>query len=446
MSTPPADPPSSWWSLTCELLDRFAAGPATTTPIARADARYDRWMTLRDRADALLGRSDRPDPAPPPATAGALRSLVAGAPDPPDAAHAVAWLLDERFSRTFPDDWIAAAPDGGHVLVAGEPYPVLDTPWTIFEPYISMPASLTDPGRDELPHVRRFRPTAAQLARVARVEIHHVKHLLRDVLAPLTAIATGHPNLRWDELEWPAGTSLWPVRPRDAGRQTALLDAIAAAALGSGCRLLVLPELSATEDGLTAIQRLIDDLYDERGEAAIVVAGSRHETVDGVRRNRAHVLLGGTALRLSHDKLTQVRLGDSIEDLGDPAPPLRLYQDGPFRLAVAICKDMLDSHVVQLFGDLGVTLLLVPAMSDKTDGFPASAAQLARVSQTLSAFANGPLLRRDGQEAPVSSLMVRATRRGAESAWPSESDPDPDGPAWVEHRLAARTCVVRPVR
>jgi predicted amidohydrolase len=403
MSTPP-EPSTSWWSLTCELLDRFVAGPAATAPNARASDRYDAWTAVGHIAHAILPDRAAPEPA------------ASG---------------------------IAAAPGGRHVLTAGDAFPVLETPWTIFKPYISRPASLTQPARDELPHLRRFRPTGEQLAKVAHVEVHNVEPFLRVVLAPLGTIATGHPNLGWDELTWPAGTSLWPVRPSDPDRQTALLGAIAGDAFASGCRLLVLPELSATEDALDAMQEQLDRLFDDHGEAALVVAGSRHETIDSVRRNRARVLLAGAPVDICHDKLTKVRVGGGIEDLGDPAPPLRLYQDGPFRLAVAICKDMLDNNVVELFAALGVTILLVPAMSDKTEGFPATAAQLARVSQTLSAFANGPLLRSDGQEAPADSIVVRAAQRHPESSWPAGSDPLPDGPVWVEHELADGSCVAK---
>ena len=64
-----------------------------------------------------------------------------------------------------------------------------------------------------------------------------------------------------------------------------------------------------------------------------------------------------------------------MEGLDGPGT-LHLYQDGPFRLAGAICKDLLDGDVEALLERLGVNVLLVPAMSSKTSNFPLAAGRL----------------------------------------------------------------------
>ncbi|HEU4974117.1 MAG TPA: hypothetical protein VFT50_03430 [Baekduia sp.] len=410
---------TSWWALTCGLLDRFAAS-GTPAPNGRADARCDSWVDVTVAAEDVLRGIEPHTPWPPAGLATALQSLVGAAVVPADAAHAVAWVLDERYSRTFPDDWAAAATSGTWELAPEEPYPVLDSPWSLFHPHLSRAASLTDPGRDELPHVRRFRPTARQRDKVARVEVHRVHTLLRDVLAPLERVATAHPNVGWDEMEWPSDGVLWPVQVRDASGQDARIRAAVRDALAAGCRLIVLPELSATGRTASEVQAVLDDHLDRHEDAAIVIAGSRHVTDPAAgRRNRAETVLAGTALRLTHDKLVPFRIGADMEALDNALPTLHLYQDGPFRFAVAICKDLLDADVHALLGALGVNLLATPAMSSKTGNFPHAAGGLLNAAQTFTIVANGPLAAVDGSPLPACSITGRPTsEHEAVRAWP----------------------------
>ena len=186
---------------------------------------------------------------------GRVGSAGRGRSEPGDTAHAVAWVIDDRFARTFPDDWIAGAAPDGFDLADGDLYPVLETPWSIFQPFLSRPASMSDPRPDELPHARRFRAGELRTEKVARVRIHPVTALLRDVLATLTSVATCHPNVAHDEIQWPAGARIWPVTVRDETRQPATVTDLVGAALDGGSRLIVLPELSATAATIAACAR-----------------------------------------------------------------------------------------------------------------------------------------------------------------------------------------------
>ena len=428
---------ASWWALACRFLDRFAAGGAGHPNLA-ADDRFDAWMLRAHRVSGLLDTREAHEPWPWPGLADALEALVAGDAEPGDTAHAVAWAIDERFARTFPDDWIAGAPADGFDLADGDLYPVLETPWSIFQPFLSRPASMSDPRPDELPHARRFRAGELRTEKVAHVRIHPVTALLRDVLSTLTSVATAHPNLALDEIQWPTGARIWPVTVRDEARQLATVTDLVGAALDGGSRLIVLPELSATAATIAAVRALLDARYDEDEDPALVLVGSRHLEVDGHRRNRAVTLIAASATQLHHDKLVPFRRGTAIEGLDGPGT-LHLYQDGPFRLAGAICKDLLDGDVETLLERLGVNVLLVPAMSTKTSNFPLAAGRLLHTAQTLTVVANGPLT--DDRGAPIAhcSMMARPTTGLSLVSWPPGGPhaAPPVSPVWVSHPLDA---------
>jgi len=430
--------PVSWWSLACAFLERFAASDSSS-PLAHLDARYDAWMDMAGRVGDLLAERDEHEPAPWPGLSQALEQLVASAAEPVDAAHAVASILDDRFAQTFPDDWTAAGDAAQFDLADGDLYPVLETPWRIFHPYLSRPASMTDPRRNELAHVRRFDASLLHPDKVTGVRVHRLTGLLRDVLTSLSSIATAHPNIDRDEIRWPDGRQLWPVTIRDPVRQVEVVTQLVSAALAGGSRLIVLPELSATGDTIAAVRALIDAHYDEE-EPAIVLAGTRHlDLGDGQRRNRATTLIAGVPVELQHDKLIPYRNGDAIEDLhGDGT--LHLYQDGQFRLAAAVCKDLLDSDIEQVLERLGVNVLLVPAMSIKTPNFPLAVARLLHTAQTLTVVANCPLVDDDGRSLPHCSLTARPTAKGLPVLfWPAGGAhaPRPQAPLWVEHPLTS---------
>jgi predicted amidohydrolase len=428
---------TSWWALTCTYLERFAR-TGRDLPTQQPDARYDAWMETSGAAHRLLDQGDAHAPAPWDGLAEALGALVAEAPEADEAAHAVAATLDQRFSATFCDDWIAAA-DGPFDLADGDLYPVLDTPWGMFHPFLSRTASMTDPRHGELAHVRRFASSALPSGKVRAVRVHPVTGLLRDVLTTLATIATAHPNVTAEELTWPEGRRLWPVTLRDPARQADVVARLVTAALDGGSRLVVLPELSATDATIAAVQALLDARYEEDEDPALVLAGTRHlELATGERVNRATTLIAASPTQLHQDKLVPFRVGEAIEDLnGDRV--VHLYQDGPFRLATAVCKDLLDADVEAVLERLAVNLLLVPAMSPKTSNFPLAAARLLHTAQTVTVVANCPLVE-DGVALAHCSLTGRPTADADPVAsWPlgGHHARPPAGPVWVGHPLPA---------
>jgi hypothetical protein len=141
---------------------------------------------------------------------------------------------------------------------------------------------------------------------------------------------------------------------------------------------------------------------------------------------------------LADGDLVPFRVGEAIEDL-DGDRVVHLYQDGPFRLAAAVCEDLLDADVEVVLERMAVNLLLVPAMSSKTSNFPLAVARLLHTAQTVTVVANCPLVE-DGLALAHCSLTGRPTADADPVAsWPlgGHHARPPAGSVWVAHPLPA---------
>jgi predicted amidohydrolase len=145
----------------------------------------------------------------------------------------------------------------------------------------------------------------------------------------------------------------------------------------------------------------------ERGETAIpvILAGSRHIERQGDEpgENEA-VVVFGTGEEAVHRKIAPYVFRDHYRDDGTPSATeiertefigstsntLAIHYSGDWSLAVAICKDLLDTAVVRALEDLRVRLILVPACSEKTDLLEHHARQLSRNAQSTVIVANLP--------------------------------------------------------
>jgi len=81
-----------------------------------------------------------------------------------------------------------------------------------------------------------------------------------------------------------------------------------------------------------------------------------------------------------------------------------VYDAGDYRVAIAICKDLLDNDVRELYARLGVNLVLVPAMSSKTADFKSSAEDMVKRSQAVTVVSNALL--RDAKDRPIDPAAV----------------------------------------
>ena len=339
------------------------------------------------------------DKLPPPGTATVLeprvREALVAALEQADGippvliARALAGLVDERYSHTFARWFRRRSP---YQPAVGDPVP-LDTPDLR---QVTAMRSTSPPWRlahrlDETRHVRLAGEWVVQFRVVFD---YSLVDTLSGAINADTVIATCHPNRDLKEFDLTGGTEdrTFPVRPRDAGRQRAEIDHLIDQATAAGASIVVLPELSVTEELAEGLHEWVRRPDGPR----VLVAGSYHQEtrVDdapGRRRNTAIAWVRGHDRPLTHDKYSPADR-PVVEDIQpDGWPELRIYvtADG-WHLTVAICRDLLNPQAVNALSEAGANLVLVPAMSETLMPFGGPVAHLVGTRQALIAVANNP--------------------------------------------------------
>lgn len=203
------------------------------------------------------------------------------------------------------------------------------------------------------------------------------------VCLPMAAPMT---ELVWDED--PARGRFFAVRPRDPAAATRAVRAVVTQAMAAGAAIVVFPELSVTDEGLAVIAGAAATVV----PPPLVVAGTRHTAVDGPARNVATVMAGER--RFEHGKWNPFVYGALTEAIaGSPAQVIvRGTIDGAGRfawsLAVLVCKDFLSLGAHQALTAVRPSLILVPAMSDRTAVFEADAVGITAATQATCVIAN----------------------------------------------------------
>lgn len=322
-----------------------------------------------------------------------------------DALHGCLFGLDHANADVFVDTWRAAA-DDEVLLSAGEHLPVPDMLWPTLDrtALVSRPSSVVQPEDGDLPHVRRFRPLALAGRLLEVVVDFGWEAELQEVLLPAFTAAAGHPYADLSDFQGVSGKTNFPIHPR---QPTPAVNC-AGDALATGARIIVLPELHVDAKAL----RRIAEMMAAHDEPCLMIAGSRHEEAGGRKLNIATGLFAGVDEPLVQTKLSRAisphAHGGPVFELIDQPDPLRLrvWQAGPLRVAVLICKDVLNFPLPQHLAHLGVNVLLAPAMSARTDAFRSHADWLMSDAQCVSVIVNGPLTW-GGQTPAPSSLMTR---------------------------------------
>ena len=304
-------------------------------------------------------------------------------------ARALAELVDERYGHTFADWFRRRSPYQPGV---GDPVP-LDSP--DLREVMAM-RSTSPPWRlahrlDETRHVRLAGEWVVQFRIVFDYSLFDT---LAGAITADTVVATCHPNRGLVEYDLTRGAEhrSFPVRPRDLDRQRTEIDRLIAQATAAGASIVVLPELSVTEELAMGLREWVQRPDGPR----VLVAGSYHQETrtdeaPGRRRNTAIGWVRGHEQPLTHDKYSPADR-PVVEDIQpDGWPELRIYPtaDG-WHLTIAICRDLLNPQAGNALSEAGANLILVPAMSETLMPFGGPVAHLVGARQALVAVANNP--------------------------------------------------------
>lgn len=199
----------------------------------------------------------------------------------------------------------------------------------------------------------------------------------------------------------------FPVSVNDAVRQEQILVWGLDYCSENEVEILLLPELSATEgfppviDGKTLGTHASDVIF-----PSLIIAGSRHlvDPATSLRRNQLSVFYPRSGHRVDHDKVgkfvvgsTEVNSTDSWsanqagEEAIDRGKSIRIHAGTRWSMIPLICADFLDQRVIGAVADLAPVLILVVAMTAKTQGFEQSAGRAIAAGQSTVVVANGPV-------------------------------------------------------
>ncbi|MBX3465526.1 MAG: hypothetical protein KF878_01340 [Planctomycetes bacterium] len=218
-------------------------------------------------------------------------------------------------------------------------------------------------------------------------------------------------NLDKDSYERGDQPLFYDVRPTDRERVRAEILELLERARESRAHLVVLPELLVDDALLATLEGWL-----RPGEAPFgVVAGSRHvPRSDRDQPGENVTTLLTTGGRHEHRKYAPYVIReagglDRHEDIW-PKKRLRLLVSGRSSVLLLVCKDFLDAEATALATALRATLVLVPALTDRTGEFCVRAEQLVLDCQATTLVANG--LRAAGASTAIVARPVRTSTTG----------------------------------
>lgn len=346
----------------------------------------------------------------------AMSGLIGEHADPDDV-DAVCWGLNLAYGSTFASSWRSDIADELPLMPMqpGQPYPVALPRWPHLDgDLLPQPAASTRPDPGEYPYLRFYDVDRFQV--IASFE-HHAP--LTRIFNSLTSAVTLHPNgdhaADFDfVVERGQFFPLVPRRPDgQAKRIHRLLDA--ARDDHTDAAIILGPELCLTPDIANSAAAHAATWGRRR---ALLIPGSFHHYGQlGAQRNTAVGFITGRRHYppLDHDKMRpitdELRLGGTHYREGihvADQPVLTIHHADAYRLAILVCKDFLDDHVHVALTRMGVNIVCVAAMSEKTGLFPLRAAHRA-AAQGLTVVANGPERWPDRSGKPVRAADAAVT-------------------------------------
>ena len=208
----------------------------------------------------------------------------------------------------------------------------------------------------------------------------------RGLRIAVAVLARSTDDFEIDRLAPADAPRFYRVRPRPPAYWDRI-DGVLGHALRARADILLLPELSLTEE-LHA--RFVADPRVAR--IPLVVAGSRHTDIAGDEpgQNVTSVLSSGRVIA-EHAKMSDFFFNDGDVARYEhvrPGTSMQVLLSEQASLLVLICKDALREDWQGLVQQLAPRLLLIPAMSHESADFTAFAERLARNPQAITVVAN----------------------------------------------------------
>jgi hypothetical protein len=353
-------------------IDQHRTEPAVHLPLlaleARLRARFETWRRPRWPAARLAE------------LAGELERACADASPPLVAWQAARWM--ERRSARHLVGFFSGV---DRSVAGGEAWPIVESPAHCYDVPTGNPANrgrAADRGEwltlvpDDLAGVDvRLRWCGAWLP-----------YLRRGTRIAVGVLARTTDEFDFDRIEPALAPRFYKVRP-SVPDYRARIDAVITHAMAAGAEVLVLPELSMTDELHAWFVK------DARvAKLPLVVAGSRHvgETGEAPGRNVTTVLAYGRVLA-EHDKMSDFFFLDGAVTRHEhvrPGTSMQVLLGERSSLLVLICKDALREDWQGLVQRLAPRLVLIPAMSRESADFTAFADRLARSPQSITVVAN----------------------------------------------------------
>lgn len=328
----------------------------------------------------------------------ALRAILLDSPgtDPVTAA-ACAWGVAEGIgaagARPIAEDFRS---EQSVRLTAGSLHPrwrqdLGRKPAIVPPPYSSRPESTADLGFD--------RTTAFGLIPERATYIITLDWDAHDRLAPLAAafplrIAAGQPVVGLSDYDVTRDEGAVTNRGVSLSTHAETVIAQIEVATVEGAQVVCFGEYALTEEQRARVETLLASMT---AKPVLVVGGTALVDAHPAPLNQAILWMpqGGPVFtdggRKVCAKVTPAMIDGDHEAIGAPERNVRLFVTARHLVAVVICRDALSDELRRLLEDLGVTLLIVVAMSGKTTSLVQKTESVTATTQAVSALVNAPL-------------------------------------------------------
>lgn len=214
-------------------------------------------------------------------------------------------------------------------------------------------------------------------------------------------VGCSQPNLTLEEFDIqvhreegglaPAFRNLGPNGGEQAER---LLEQLPLAAAASA-DVLVYPEYTVPLEARDEVEHALDELGAQR--PSVVVGGTAERLAcEDQHDHGANCVVVNEAVLWFRDgaatlrKLIPARMDTGVEGISGAGGEVRVFVSGDWALCVLVCRDAMSVDIHEQLVEVGVSLLLVPAMSGKTTTLVERATSITSWTQAFVAVAVAP--------------------------------------------------------